>query len=279
MYMTFVGMYDIIISVLGFGKENRMKKKWNILKCVVFILLGCFSILYSLVCLIYAGRSLSWLWIWPVFAAFCFFRVWILMRIQKGEKVSCPKWISVCYRIAFILGLTIFVVVESMIIGAMHTKPPKDLSYIIVLGAGIHGNQPTRPLLLRMRKATEYMKENENTILIASGGQGSDEEFSEASCIRDYLVQNGIDSERILLEDQSTSTKENIINSFEMIGDTTETVGILSNGFHIYRATLLAKKLGHENVTGISTKTLLPVGLHYVIREFFGVIQLWILGV
>ena len=86
--------------------------------------------------------------------------------------------------------------------------------------------------------------------------------------------QQGIEESRILMEDQSTSTEENLRNSFAMIPTDAGTVGILTNGFHIYRSLLIAQELGHENVTGVPARTLFPVGIHYVVREFFAVIKL-----
>lgn len=257
----------------------KLNLKWNTIKLILYFCFGTFSILYFLVCILYAGRSLSWIWIWPMFSIFCVIRFWLIWRRQKGKPELFPKWVRVCYRILFGIGLSLFIIVESMICSAMQSQPEQNLEYVIVLGAGIRGSQPTRPLILRMQTALEYMKANPDTMLIASGGQGVDEDYSEAFVIGQYLMKNGIPQERILLEDKSTSTKENIENSFRIIGETSGNVGIISNGFHIYRATLLAEMLGHENVTGISTKTLLPVGLHYVVREFFGVVQLMVLGV
>lgn len=262
-------------------KTSGRKKIWLSIKCVLYSLLAIFSIGYFLICLIYAGRGLSWLWIWPLFACFCGYRLVLLIRQGNGKGKVWPKWISIGYRICFFSFLSLFVFVEANVIGAMKATPPENLEYIIVLGAGIRGSNPTRPLLLRMNRAVEYLEENPDTIAVASGGQGSDEDMSEAACIRDYLVEHGISSERIILENQSTSTRENLVNSYAILGPKADetTVGILSNGFHLYRAELLAKKLGHGNVTGISTKTLLPVGLHYVVREFFAIIELQLLGV
>ena len=64
-----------------------------------------------------------------------------------------------------------------------------------------------------------------------------------------------------------------------MIPEDTEMVGILTNGFHIYRSLLIAEELGHENVTGVPARTLFPVGVHYVIREFFAVMKLRLIPV
>lgn len=249
--------------------------KWKKFKRTIFLLLGILSVLYFLVCLAYSGLWLSWIWIWLLVSGFCFLRFFMLHReIQNRAKWKLPRWFKVIYRIVLVGMLLVFVLVESRVISGMTVEPPADLSYVIVLGAGVKGTTPTRPLLLRMQRAYEYMTENQKTILIASGGQGAGEDISEAECIRRYLTEHGIEESRILLEDQSTSTEENLRNSFAMIPEDTGMVGILTNGFHIYRSTLIAEELNHENVAGVPARTLLPVGIHYVVREFFAVVKL-----
>lgn len=77
---------------------------------------------------------------------------------------------------------------------------------------------------------------NPDTVCIASGGQGDDEGISEAECIRRYLINYGIDPERVLLEDKSTSTLTNIENSLKLLPEGAENIGIVTNDFHIFRA-------------------------------------------
>ena len=111
-----------------------------------------------------------------------------------------------------------------------------------------------------------------------TGEKGAGENMSEAQCIYEYLTDKGIDPARIILEDQSESTEENIKNSFALIPQDASEVGILSNGFHIYRAARIAEKQGHDNVCGIPSRTLMPMGLHYMVREFFAIIRLEVFG-
>lgn len=258
--------------------QNIVWTKWNMwkaLKCSMLGILGVFCVIYFVICVAYAGIGLSWIFIWPMFAVFCILRAIMLFRQISGKaKRKCPKSLGILYRLVFMAGMIIFVSVEAKVINAMNAVPESNLSYVIVLGAGVRGTTPTRPLLLRMKKAYEYMSENPHTILIASGGKGNGEDISEAECIYEYLVEKGIPSERILLEDQSTDTKENLKNSFAIIPQNAGRVGILSNGFHLYRATQIANLQGHTNVSGVAADTLLPLGIHYVVREFFAVVEL-----
>nr|WP_243108315.1 YdcF family protein [Butyrivibrio sp. X503] len=159
----------------------------------------------------------------------------------------------------------------------MSAVPDKDLDYIILLGAGLNGTEPSNPYRVRIKRAGEYLSENEETIVIASGGQGEYEQISEAECAKRVLVRDyGIDESRIFLEEKSTDTHENLKFSLEIIGDPTARVGIVTNSFHEHRALAIAKKVGFENADPVPATTLLPVGIHYVVREFFGMVEFYL---
>ena len=201
----------------------------------------------------------------------------MLIKKMRGKR-KIPVAVTVVFRSIVAVGLIVFVIVESLIIGDMTQTSDTELEYVIVLGAGLRGTEPLNPLRVRIDKAYEYMSEHENTVLIASGGQGRGEMISEAQCIRDKLVERGIDSSRILLEDRSTSTEENLEYSLKVIGDPNARIGIITNGFHEYRARLYAKHAGFTDITSVPAITLFPVGIHYTVREFFGVVWYMITG-
>lgn len=256
----------------GLGKVTYYKV---ILYC--YVLLFIWSVFYFVTCGIYGGPFLSWIWLWPMVTIFSAVRIWMLLRNIKGEMIL-PKWIRYIYRGVFVACLALFVYVEVLVVSSMTAQPVSDLEYVIVLGAGLRGTVPTNPLRVRIERAYEYMMENENTILIASGGKGFGEDISEAQCIRDMLVAKGIDESRIIMEDKSTSTETNLINCLEILGDPDISVGIITNGFHEYRANLIAENVGYTNATSVPAITLFPVGIHYTIREFFGIVQYKVAG-
>lgn len=244
------------------------------IKRILFVICGLVSLLYYIVCVAYAGIRLSFVWIWLLLSGFSFIRAFMITKkIQGKVKIQAPKWLVNIYRVILVFGMALFVLVESRVVLSMNSEPKKGLDYVIVLGAGVRGTTPTRPLLLRIQTAYEYLNENPDTILIASGGQGPDEEISEAACIRNTLVEMGIDESRILLEEQSRDTEENISNSYKLIPNKDCEVGIVTNGFHIWRSVSIAESQGCENVSGVPAKTLMPVGIHYVVREFFGFLK------
>ena len=114
-------------------------------------------------------------------------------------------------------------------------KVPENLDYLIVLGAHVDGTRLTLALLERTRRALEYLKANPGTKAVLSGGKGKGEKISEARAMYDYLTANGIEGSRLILEDRSVNTKENLSFSLEKIGDLSASVGVVTNNFHVFR--------------------------------------------
>ena len=248
---------------------------WKKFRLFLLLFLAAASLLYYGVCVSYAWIGVSWLWLWPLLACFLLLRALILFLEIRG-RIKVPRWLGIVYRAVLALGLVSFLAVEGMILSAMLIEPPHDLDYIIILGAAVRGEEPTSPLLLRMDRARTYLEENPRTIAIASGGQGVNEAISEAECIRRELVKGGIDASRILMEDSSFDTVENIRNSYALIPEGSS-AGIVTSSFHLCRALIIAKAQGHGDAAGVPAKTLLPLGIHYTVREFFGVVKLVLL--
>ncbi|MBQ7827828.1 MAG: YdcF family protein [Clostridia bacterium] len=171
------------------------------------------------------------------------------------------------------LCLLLFTVGEIAILtGFVSDVPDEDADYIIILGAKVNpGNKPSLTLQKRIDAAYDYLTEHPRTVAIASGGQGADEPISEARCIADELIQMGIAPERILLEDRSTDTAENIQYSRELIDDSPEvTVLIVSNDFHCFRAAAIARRHLEADVGHLSADSVFFLLPHYMVREFAG---------
>ena len=91
-------------------------------------------------------------------------------------------------------------------------KTNEGAETVIVLGCKVNGSTPSKYLNDRCKKAAEYLKKNPDAVAILSGGQGSDEDISEAQCMENVLVKLGIEQSRLYKEDRSTSTSENIVD-------------------------------------------------------------------
>jgi len=171
-----------------------------------------------------------------------------------------------------------FLVIEGMVIHQMHAQGEDNLDYVIVLGAQVHADKPSVVLKYRLDEAILYLNENPETVCIVAGGQGKNEPYSEAYGMAQYLMQNGIDKDRILLEDQSKTTEENLRFSRKFLPEDAE-VGIITNDFHMFRALQIAQKQGLSDVCGIaadSTKFYLP---NNMLREYFAEIKFLIRSV
>lgn len=151
-------------------------------------------------------------------------------------------------------------------------NPPEKETTVIVLGCKVNPNGPSLSLLKRLEAAYDYLRENPELYCVLSGGQGSDEPMSEAQAMYDWLTERGIDKKRLYLEDKSKSTYENLAFSKEIIKKEAlpETVTIITNDFHQYRAQKIAERYYRE-VYGISGDTPLYLLPMYYIRELGGI--------
>ena len=186
------------------------------------------------------------------------------------------KMIYFLIAILFSILLISFIIIEGLIIVGGRDVPTKKVDYVIILGARLYGDIPSPALLERLKAAREYLDENDDTKVVVSGGQGPDEYISEAKAMEKYLVDNGVNSDRIIIEDKSTSTFENLKFSSNRIAefDNRDNLKILlvTNKYHIFRAKLLAKRLGFV-AYGLPAKIPPTIILKSYIREYFAVIK------
>ena len=181
-----------------------------------------------------------------------------------------------------IVGMFAASVTLGFIIRAAHPAQIPACDYIVVLGAGVKGTVPSMSLQERIDATYDYLTANPDTTAILSGGQGKGEEITEAACMYRELTQMGIDGSRLLLEEHSTSTIENLTFSMDVIeaqtGTRPQTIGIISSEYHIFRAKLFAKHLGLDPV-GIPAKiSWFPLCLNYYPREVIAVWKYYLLG-
>ncbi len=153
--------------------------------------------------------------------------------------------------------------------------PPDNIPYLIILGAKVNGSEMSLALLYRANKALEYLKQNQHTKVIVTGGQGPGEDITEAEALRRYLDENGIPSERILIENRSTSTYENLKFTKELF-DIDQAV-IVSNDFHLYRAIELAENVGIKGYP-LAAKTPEVVKIPMKLREYAAIFKMKITG-
>ena len=260
----------------------------------VLLLYAVFSLLYTTVVVYASGTGTSFLWFWPLTCVIALV-VAVLLFLTLTGRLPQLRTTAVWLCTLFWIFIVVFLSVEAVVFSAGRKAPAEDAEYVIVLGAQVRGEVPTLVLSARIRAAAEYLNEHPQAIAVASGGKGGGENISEAEAIRRGLVRLGISEERILMEDRSTSTAENLKFSAEVIhryeneksGTEEETpvcgtnaspirfvpknVILVTNDFHVFRAVKLAKNLGYTEVSGLGATEFFAVTIQYYVREFFAI--------
>lgn len=231
---------------------------------VVLRVLALVSLIYYGIIVAYAGFKASFSPFWLLLASGSFFLSFLVPAFS-----NLPKAIQYPLLIIILLVSLLFVAVEGMVIYEAGKPPVQKAQYMIILGARVKGSVPSKTLNERILAATQYLLENKETIVIVSGGQGPGEDITEAEAMGRALLSNGIDKNRIIYEDQSVNTVENIKFSKDKIPDHSAKVVISTSDFHMYRGIHIAKKQGLNNVSGCPSKPDRILTLNYYIREFF----------
>lgn len=196
-----------------------------------------------------------------------------MLSFLDGEKI-----VPVVVWWLILAGLGAVAVTFLIIVSAMIPRHEVTGDYLIVLGAQVKGRKITDSLRRRLEKAQFYLVKHKDMKVIVSGGQGKGEEITEAEAMAEYLRLHGIVSERIFLEDQSKTTMQNLKFSAQFLEKEIDSVGILSNNFHLYRACRMAKKLGYQKVLPVAASCHPLLFINYMMREVLAVWKLWICG-
>lgn len=194
------------------------------------------------------GTGTGFFLIWFVLAAMM--ALCGMITYRKGwDKLPIGAWWTL--KVLLILFGISFLLIEGCVVSRMHAKGRDGLDYLIVLGAQVRTDGPSKVLKHRLNQAAAYLEANPDTICILSGGQGYNEPCTEAQGMAEYLQKKGIPQERLILEEKSTTTEQNIQNSKQLIRKGSS-VGIITNDFHMFRAMQIAKGEGLTTAEAIA---------------------------
>lgn len=203
---------------------------------------------------------------------FFFFPLKAFIQKRKTTKIIAG------FFTVFITLCTLYAMTVSVLMIAAAEKEPSTDATVVVLGCKVNGSTPSLMLARRADAAIAYLEEHPNALCIATGGQGSDENISEAEAIRRYLTDHGIADSRILIEDRSVNTEGNFTNAAVIIENSNlpGEIAVASDYFHQFRASMIAEKQGLQvgSVPAATPIWLLPT---YWVREWIGVLQEWLL--
>ncbi len=209
-----------------------------------------------------------------------FFLVWGVFSVKISEitQKGLLKFIK--------CGVILLLCAECFLVGAIAIYGQADnVDYsedaVIVLGAGLRGDKLTLPLKLRLDKAVDYSRKNSDAIIVVSGGQGLQETVTEAYAMEKYLVEQGVDGDRIIKEEMATSTNENMMFSKMLLDehfDKPYKTVIITNNFHILRSVSIARTSGLDDVYHMHAEIQWYNLVSCYLRESLALLKMWIIG-
>ena len=157
-----------------------------------------------------------------------------------------------------------------------------DENVLIVLGAGVRGDRPTLALKKRLDAASDFSRKNPDAVIIVSGAKGAQESVTEAYAMKKYLVEKGVDGNRIIEEDGARNTAENFKYSKQIADgifkDKPYKTAFATNAFHVFRSEKLAKSAGFEDITHIHGGFVWYLVPTAYLRECAAVAYLFVFG-
>ncbi|AOZ73195.1 hypothetical protein BK816_07710 [Boudabousia tangfeifanii] len=203
---------------------------------------------------------------------------WIFMP-RISHLVRGTNWVYLVTYVNLLLFYLAFVA-SGFFFAAManlwHWRK-KNQDYLVVLGAGLAGDRVTPLLASRIRRGVKLAERSPSAKLVMSGGQGPDELLPEAVAMANYAVEElGFPQDRILIEDRSVNTDQNLQFSQRIIFQDWEKadlraprIAVVTNSYHVFRALLVAR--AHRvKCVGYGAKTKIYFSINAFIREFIG---------
>ena len=189
-----------------------------------------------------------------VICAFCASVLMIIYGLSLGSKrVLIGVTVSLAVLLVLFAGFNVFL----YRFGQNDTVTYKE-DALIVLGAGIADETPSLILQARLEAVLEYYLRNPEVVIVVSGGQGPRESVTEALAMERYLVSGGVPSEKILKEEEATTTRENIAFSKGLLDeyfDGEYTIAFITNDFHVFRTHIIVLRVG---LTGTHMHAKIP---------------------
>ena len=197
---------------------------------------------------------------------------WIYPRLSKfQQRILTIKLVAF---VVFMIGLFILIGRNDMKDTTTFTE-----DCALVLGCGIKDGEALPTLKLRLDKCIEYLQYNPDVLIIVSGGESKTEKITESEVMKRYLVSKGVDADRIIKEDQSKNTRQNMLFSKTLL-DTYFPTGdysivCITSGYHAYRAGKLAQK-ANLRVSHYNSRILWYIYPAAYCRETLSIIKVWL---
>lgn len=240
----------------------------TVLPTILIILAAVCGIYGVCICMLHSGSM--------------FYAVWWLLAVvlavvavvfRRGMVACIPMPVRVGFCALVLLGLGTVVVTFGLMLTQFHAAGDNDPNVILVLGAQVRTDGPSRVLRYRLDAAYDYLVAHPDVTCIVTGGQGANEPEPEGDGMARYLIERGIDADRILIENESKNTAQNMSYSAALIDPATDRVAIVTNNFHVYRSIHLARKAGYQNVSGLAARSDAFYLPNNMLRETCGILK------
>lgn len=206
----------------------------------------------------------------------------VAFAMQHAERHRFWRVLARLGQVAFALFLVSFALIEGIILAGESADPEAEQAdYVLVLGGGLIGNQPSLTLQARLDVAYDFLTAHPDARAILCGGQGPDEIIAEGDAMKNYLVNRGIAEDRLLTETHSTSTIENIANAYELYLaplSSKPATAVITSEFHLARARQLMAAQGLDPYGLPAPTPYRSLSVVYHVREYCSVLGLMLTG-
>lgn len=251
-----------LVGAIAVKKEKNVKEQSFRRRLMITLVLTVFAVItvgtvFSLMQMRVPDMHIVFLLVSGISAILIIFlALWTMSASKRFEKAA--KVLKRIYCVCLAIGLTAFIVLQILILSGAYTQEA-EVDAIIVLGAGLRGDEPSEVLRTRLNAAIEYAQGREGVPIIVSGGLGAGRNITEAQAMFNYLSARGVDESLIWKEGASTNTYENLKFSRELMEERgldveNLTVAVVSNEFHLFRARMIAENAGLDAV-GVAAET------------------------
>ena len=206
---------------------------------------------------------------------------------RQWARAAVWRW-RLCCALAVALGAWLcsvalfFVFISRAQADASYAVAPPKHAVIVVLGSGAPYCQPSATLQARLDRALELAQRLPHARVLATGGKIAWQPCTEGQVMGNYLRAHGLQAGRIVQEERSTSTQENLRFSLPVLqahgfNQQAHTLLLVTSDFHAMRARLIARREGYSHIQSASAPTPLPQRYAAWLREYFAFISGWLL--
>lgn len=251
----------------------------------MFFVIAALCIAYFVAIVVYSGIGTSFVCIWPVISV-VFLLIGVFENKRQQQKEEMPKRLPAFLYTTFSIGVLTAFFMMIFILNEANKVPSGGCDYVIVMGGRVYDDGISTTLKKRLDTAILYSEENPDTVFVLSGGIEKKNKLPEALAMYNYMILNGIDESRLLIESSSSSTADNIKNSLMVIEEDLKKrrippplrIGLCSSDYHMLRSQLVAGKSYNDRIYGIPAPSDGLLFIHMCVRECCALVKDRLIG-